>query len=430
MSSRRALLAGLGTVASASLAGCAGLLDGGERSTPDIDRSALAAAVPPVDLPVDPLPVALPESLVANHRERASALLDAVPERPAVPNAVVARRLERDRERAAERLTDGVDARGALDRLNGWRSIRRSAADLRGAYRAATGHDDAERVRLRRRVVRGGLAAFVSDLEYRARDPVEAVLVYAPIEELASDARRQIQPVFPYPDDPLSAVEAAGRAVGSVEDAVATFADARGVESAYTDAHSDLATHWVTLSEAAGRLDHSVARTLRPVEEYRRSGPDAFERDVSGTVAGRLFRMASTRARDGPDDVRDKRHAGEYARAVRQSARELVTAVVLKRVVEDVREDAIDDEVTRAAIVDAAARARDAFDALADATHPRLAAAIATTAANGYEGGRQYLGEQFYDPADALVAFEYAARSAAVAPQAADFVAERLAAAE
>lgn len=427
MTSRRTLLAGLATAASASLAGCASLTGREERSpTQSIDRVALAEAVPAVELPVDPLPVDPPASLVASHRDRARAVLADVPETLDLPNGVVERRIEDERDAAVEGLAAGSDATRPLERLADWRRIRRSSAEVRGAYRAATGLDDAETVRVRRRAVLGGAGALAADIEYRAADPVEALLVYSTVEELVADAQHQARPVFPYPADPKSAVDDAGQAVGSVEDAVATFADARGLRSAYHDAHPDADAHWLALSEAASSVDRSVDATLRPVREYHEEGPDAFDRDVSGTLGGRLFRAAYYRARDGPDDVRDKRQAGDDAMAVRQSARNLVAAAVLKRVVADVEAEAVDEEVTADAIERAASQARTAIQRVERGDHPRLAAAIADVAVGSYEGGREYLGERFFDPEDSLVGFEDARRYAALAPQAADFVAERI----
>lgn len=431
MTSRRALLAGLGTAASATLAGCASITGSDEQSPEQsIDRMALQRAVPAVELPVDPLPITPPDSLATSHRDRAASLLDDVPESPDVPNGVVASRLGQDRERAAEHLAEGSDESRPLERLRDWRAIRQSAAEVRGAYRAATGLDDAESVRVRRKAVRSGLGALAADVEYRASDPVEAVLVYGGIEELVGDAQRHARPIFPYPDDPQTAVEDAGQAVGAVEDAVATFADARGLRSAYHEARPDANRQWVTLAEAAGSIDYSVDSTLQPVRQYSEQGQAAFDRDVSGTVGGTLFRAAFHRARDGPDDVRDKRQAGDYALAIRQSARNLVAAVVLKRVVADVEDEAVDDEVTADGIEQTAAAARAAIERVEAADHPRLAASIAAVAAQSYGGGLDYLGERFYDPADALVGFEYARRYAELAPQAAAFVAERLAAAD
>jgi len=427
MTTRRTLLTGVGTIVATSLAGCASLRGTGDQASKRIDPGEIGA-VEPVTVPVSTLPVAIPPSLVERHRTRAADLLGSVPTDPAIPNEVVVDRLQNDRERVAKRLADGSDASDQVDRLDDWRHVRGEAANLSGAYRAATGTDDGPAVDERRRTIRGGLGAFAADVDYRAADPVEAVVVHATLEELRDTAERLTRPIPPYPQSPEAAVEQAGDAVERVETAAASLADARGIREAYLGDRPSVTSQWSTLADAGRQVEVAADIARRPLERYRTSDPgDVFDRDVRGTATGQLFEIAARRIRPPALDAGDLRRDGEYARALLDSGRSLAAIAALRSVVDTIESGGGVESVTAESVTTAAATARQAIRSLGDGPHPHLSVAIASPAVANYRSGRRHLEESYFDAHDAWVAFRYATLLARAASQAADYVAARLA---
>lgn len=427
MTTRRQLLAGIGTGVTTALAGCV-FRDGPAADDETIDPSTFDGEIPAITVPLSPLPVSLPETTVDRHRTRARELFDSVPSDPSIPNGAVAARLQREREHVRERLEEGSEAAETIDVLDDWRNARGDAANLVGTYRAATGSDDGDRVTRRRRQVRTALGEFVADLEYRAGDPVEAVLVYATIETTLGSVRRRVRPMDPYPTSPLSAVERAGDAVEAVEDAVAGLADAQVVHETYLSERDGPDEHWSQLIDASRVLDMATHRTREPIEAYvEEYDPESvFDRDV-GPLAASLYRSASRRVASGEGNVREyrRRGHGEYATATLEATRNLVDIAVLRSVANEIEAGAFDREVTAASIEAAAERARSAVDALAGSIHPHLAVAIARPAIWAYENGARAVGERYFDPHDAEASFRHATMFARVAPEAADYLVAR-----
>lgn len=427
MTTRRSMLAGVGTLAATTLAGCASLRGTDDTASERIEPGDVGP-VEALPVPVSTLPVAIPQSLAKAHRTRASDLLDSVPTDPSVPNGVVAKRIQADRERVQKRLTAGSDAAEQLARLEDWRHVRGDAANLSGAYRAATGTDDGAAVAERRRSVRAERNAFAATIEYRASDPVEAVLVHATLEDLLGTAERLTRATPPYPDSPAAAVEQAGDVVERVETAAASVADARGVREAYLRDRSSVTSHWATLAEAGRQVEVAADIARRPLERYRTSDVgDVFDRDVEGTLAGQLFEIAARRIRPAVDDAGDMRRDGEYARAILDSGRTLGAIAALRSVVDAIESGGLDESLSPKSVTDAATAARQATESLGTGPHPHLTVALAYPAVANYRAGRRYVEDSYFDARDAWVDFRYAALLARAAPQAADYVAARLA---
>jgi hypothetical protein len=135
VTSRRQLLAGLGTTGVAILAGCSGLpfSDDSEDVTlpPDVVGS--------ITWPESPFPVEIPASLTEAHDERVRELLAAVPDDPSIPNRAIAEELRSERERVTERLDNDIDDPWPTDELSEWRSLRKAAAAVRGTSAGAGG---------------------------------------------------------------------------------------------------------------------------------------------------------------------------------------------------------------------------------------------------------------------------------------------------
>jgi hypothetical protein len=429
MTTRRRFLAGIGTAAATGLAGCSSLGGPDERESEEIDSSAFGDGVPGIVWPASPFPVSLPASLLETHRTRASQLYSSVPASPPIPNEVVANEVAEDREYLGTRMEEGSDATITLEAIDDWRSIRGSAAHLRGTYRAATGSDDAADVADRRETVRAELGEFVADLEYRATDPIEAVLVYAPVEALLGDVRQYVRPIHPYPDTPLTAVEKAGDAVRDGEVATASLTDARGFRETYLADRDSVDRQWSRLIDVSRTLDHAVHRTRETVGEYvQQYDPGSvFDRNL-GPVPEELFRVASRRVESGSGRDREyERYGhGSYARAILDSTQELAAIAALDRVVDGIESAGFAAEATVTAVNNAAADARSAVESLGEATNPHLAIAVARPGIGSYAGARRRLDERYFDPADAQASFRYAAMYARVAPQAADYLVDRL----
>ncbi|MFW5903535.1 MAG: hypothetical protein ACOCS7_02225, partial [Halolamina sp.] len=430
MTTRRRFLAGVGTAAAVTLAGCSSLGGPEERERDEIDPEAFEGEIGALTWPASPLPVHLPESLVATHRTRATELYASVPADPSIPNEVVAERLDEERGHLETRLDEESDAGPALEALDDWRYTRGSAANLAGAYRAATGEDDGADVRDRRRTIRADLGDFVADLEYRAADPIEAVQIYATVEDLLGDVRRRVRPVHPYPDSPTAAVEQAGDAVEDVEDAAASLADAREIRDTYLADRESVTSQWSRLIDGSRSMDYALGRTRETAGEFLQE-PDpgsVFDRDLT-RLAERLYMTASRRVdagSGGPGEFERRGH-GEYATAILDATRELAAIAVLRNVVDGIESGQFADDVTAQSVIDAADEARSAVDALADATDPTLAVAVARPGFGAYQGGRRDLEDHFLAPADAQAAFRYTAMYARVAPEAAGYLVDRLA---
>ncbi|WP_049987109.1 hypothetical protein [Halobellus rufus] len=425
MTSRRRLLAGIGTLGVAGLAGCSGLPVLGsddEREYVDLPPDAAGS----IEWPDSPFPVDVPGRLADDHRERAEALLAEVPTDPSVPNGAVAEELRADRERAAERIDDGVEEPWPTDGLDAWRSRRNDAAALFGAYRAATGEDDADEIESHRRGVRSALGSLAADHEYRASSTLEAVLAHEPIEGLLADCRRRTRPDPAYPDDPVAHPFRAGDAVGRVDLARATLADAGRLRAVYLNERDDPPSQWSALIDASDRLAVAVSRTRATVRDFLDVYEPPFRADLDGTPARALFRRASGQVSASTDDQEERRDDGDYATAVIEAGQALAAVEALRAAIEGIRDGAYQDPVSVESVEETADRARDAIAAIEGSEDARLAARLARPAFGTFEYLPEYIEDGYIDAARAQGDLAWAELYARAVPPATAFVVERL----
>lgn len=190
---RRRLLALSGTGALAALAGCSGLLGGGERA---LDAGALAEAVAG-DAPTVPetLPVDIEASFVDEQRSIARSSLDGVPapfDREEIPNGVIRERLNDVYEVATESLREVDEGETPYVRLERANRARATAHQVRTGWRAIeaglTRADLAESVP----TIRGSIDEAAARWSHVGDDPVRATVVHAEIENELRAARNWV----------------------------------------------------------------------------------------------------------------------------------------------------------------------------------------------------------------------------------------------
>lgn len=436
MTTRRRLLAGC-AAGLAGLAGCSGLSDlpgMGEDSPERVDVRAVAGDLSRAALPESAFPATVPPALAEAHRERARELLSDVPTDPAIPNGAVRSELVDERERAASDL-DGEEPahEWAVRALDDWRYRRSEAATVRGAYRAATGEDDGDALTERRQSIRGSLAEFAADWEYRAPDPVAAVLAHAPVESVVHDCRTRLQPRRPYPDDPVSAPFRAGDAVGDVERADAALADAAGLREAALEEWDGPPSRLGALVSGTEALRHSLAETTDEwLEWWLDADADDFDRDLEGAPARWLFDESRRRVQSWEREARQARERGDHATAVVDGAQALVATEVLETVVDGVQDGAYGGEVSEERLRETSRRTREAVqDALEersalDGNQSALIVALLRPALFTQRSLVDRLAEGYGSADRALGAFAWAELYARAVPDAVPFVAERL----
>jgi hypothetical protein len=426
VTTRRSVLAGVGTVAMAGLAGCSELPFGDRDQTrPDVSLPADVAG--DVEWPASPFPVAVPDSLPANHEDRARELLADVPESPSVPNEGVAADLGSDRAEAAGSLSDDVEEPWPGGRLSEWRSRRESAATVRGAYRAATGENDAEAVEERRRAVRTDLAGLVADHEYRAASPLEAVLVHEPMEELLADCRRRVRPRRGYPADPVARPFRAGEAVARAEDAQATLADARGLREAYLTSRDDAPSQWSALIDASDRLRLAVGRTQSAVDDFLDVSEPPFDADLQGTAGRELFETGRGQVEWTTEEFSKRRREGDYATGIVEAARSLAAIEAFRAAIEGIQDGGYQDEVTVETVRRTGQRAREAIDAARGSEHQAFVNRLLESPLGIVDGVAEQIERGFGDAPRIQGSLAWAELFARAVPPATAFTVERLA---
>jgi len=437
--SRRGVLAGAGA-GLAALAGCSVSL--GTDETADGEALRRLADEERFERPY-PHPLSIPDAMVTRHRERARALLDGVPVETDIPNELIATRIERERERLAERLDagasgaespDGQDDAGdaggpdgddgatasARDRLREARRRRREAAALRGTYRAATGGIDRADVERRRDAQRGRLAAFRAAWDYRAAAPVRAALVHAHLENLVDGAEHALTPWPQFPADPAADVEQVGYIAEKVEEAAAALDD---LERYREQVAGERTTGYrPALMAAATWLRRRARREAFRHEAYLDEGVEAFDRDLGESVARYRFVIAREVAREYSNrDLIDRIDAGGYANAVLFAATRRAAVTALAASVEAVESDETGGEVSVQRIEAARRRAREAIETALDRGPVGLLARLLGPAFTALDEARRELEHGASGtPARALGGYRYAAEFAETAADAAD----------
>lgn len=423
--SRRRFLGGLAAAGAAVTAGCSGLPFGGETRS-DGDRVSLSSdVIGPIDRPAWPVPAATAGSLVEAHETRARDLLSEVPADPDIANAAVAARIEDERERSLQR-TNGDPPEGWTGAvLAAWRRRRGDAATVRGAYRAATGVDDGADLVARRRAIREDRATLAADLEYRAGSVEEAVLAYEPIESLLAESARRVEPRVSYPADPVAEPFRAGEAVGDVERARATAADAAGLRSAYLDEEDEASPRWAPLIAAAGGLRGSVSRTRSTVRERADGGASSSDEDLSGTVAQELLAVSERRVESTVGGVREAADAGDHATVAAESGVALAAVDALRTADAEVSEGEYAEAPTRSSVRAAAERARSGVDTAVDGDDP-LATRLVRPAFETLERVADRIEEGYASPRRTQAELAFVDLYTGAVPRATAFVRDRL----
>lgn len=328
--SRRSVLATC-CAGMAGLAGCSSVGIGGNGDDePEYDRNRLGE-IARKEIPARPeaFPVTVTDGMVARHYDRARELLDAVPSRPTVPNGEVTKRLRDMREEVATAVADSEpdedrERRGA-ERLDRARHDRSDAAELLGAYRAATGELDPEWVADRRTRLRSDLRSFEREWTYRAGDPADALVVHAALEGYCDRVRRSAEAWPPVPADPVTAPLDVGEIVRGVEGGRATLSDATRLRDRYVATLDDPRSVRAAITAAAHRIHRRSSFAGRRMEEYARGGPDdlPFDRSLEGTPAIHFFDELQADVRYEGESAEEDRRVGNYASATLSSARRL-----------------------------------------------------------------------------------------------------------
>jgi hypothetical protein len=322
----------------AALAGCAELdVEIGEDEVEreyDVGPLAAMAGEEPPTRP-DAFPVDVTAELVERHYDRAREFVAAVPERPAVPNGVVAERLRGRRERAAEGIDDRPDAATGPARLGAARRARSEAARVNGAYRAAVGEIDRESVARSRGELRRDLHELAAESDYRGGDPAEALVVHAELEGLRGHARRSAEAWPSVPADPAADVFRVGEIVGSVEEGWAALGDAIRLRTRYLDGTDEPRSYRSAMTAAAHRLDRQASMDRRRVGEFLDTrAAEAFEGDVEGTPAAELYEETRRNVEFASDDADRERRAGDHATATLGAATELASLRTFRAVID------------------------------------------------------------------------------------------------
>jgi hypothetical protein len=374
--SRRSVLAACGA-GMAALAGCSAVgIRSGDDEDPDYDAGRLAA-IGREGAPSRPdaFPVTVTDEMTERHSERARELLDAVPERPEVPNGVVTRRLRDHREEVAEaldesRAEDGETEAGphgdeepGLERLSEARHDRADAAELLGAYRGATREIDPDWVAERRETLRSDRRSFESGRDYRGGEPGVALVVHAELEGYSDRARRSAVAWPPVPDDPATDPFSVGEIVRDLEAGRAALSDARRLRDRYLDGIDDPQPFRSAITVTAHRLDRRASFRWRGLHEYLDAGPDdlPFDRSLDGTPAIHLFARAKRTVDLAVRGAEEAMQAGNQANAVLAGTRRIAGLRAFESVIDAIEDGKYDspDDADRVA----AARA-DAVEAL------------------------------------------------------------------
>lgn len=341
--SRRRWLVACGTgmgMGMLGLAGCAAVRDRIERDDGlQFDPGALVdLAERPRPSPPGRFPVAIPPAQIEHHRERTRALLDAVPTAPDLPNEAMAARLRRERQSAAEALSDDEwDAStGPLDRLDGARYDRSRAAEVRAAYRAATGDLDRSAVVERRGRLRTDFHAFVEQWAYRAPDPVTALVVHRELEALVRETRDGTNAWPPFPNAPRDAVFRVGARVQSLERGRAALEDAAAIRERVVDSSSSVRSYRTTTTGAATQLERDLGHTAHRMDPYLDADESPLDRDIDDTPAGELYQTARHHA-DGAERAVERAMDRDHpATAILRAGTGLTALETLESVVEAV----------------------------------------------------------------------------------------------
>lgn len=328
---RRGLLAGLGTVALTSVAGCSALDREGDDAPPRLEpeevEAVLETAAPDVrrPAPVQPASQAIEDGL-----SRFDDLVDAVPEsisREQIPNGVVRQEVERARQ-------DAIDAREAVDaepdRLRALKAVgtaREYAREAAVGFEAVR-EDLAADVEAERNEARTAVGTRLAQVEYAGDDRERTLLLAFRLEELLTEVRRRLTyGLRPTEPNALDVAEAAG----DVEYGVATIDTVEALEAR----HAATVDDWIDFATtAAGALEStmvSLGRAGLPDSDTSAEevlGDEPERRDLQ-FLAGNAIGAVSRWQENLSSDLHEGRFASGIERAIRleRDARALDTVV-------------------------------------------------------------------------------------------------------
>ena len=361
---RRQLLGTLGAVGVGSITGCASLSNEEQSSTVSREVSLSDDAIEPIAYPKSPFPASIPSTIADTHQTRARELLKSVPKDITVPNGAIAQELRSNRRHAAESLGRSVQEPWPIKELATWRWRREEAATVRGAYRAATGTDDAEMVATRRETIAAEFHSFLAEHDYQAASAREALSVHKPIETLIARCRELLRPAVTYPDKPVAEPFRAGDALGRIELASATLTDIRVLHDTYLSAREETSAQHAELLQMADQLRRAVHRSYGDVQAVVNAEEPPLEAEILDTPARFLFNTARRRAESTKEDVDTSVEDGRYATAIIEAAHTFGHIETLRDVCAAIQNGKYQDTVSEESLQSAATAARDALTSL------------------------------------------------------------------
>ncbi|MFC7141618.1 hypothetical protein ACFQMA_17490 [Halosimplex aquaticum] len=236
-----------------------------------------------------PFPVEVAGSHVTASRDRAYAMLDAVPlplTADEMANGAMRDEIAEHAERARSRLSEAIEAPSVRERLERLADARGSARVAEGTWAAANDELSAAAVRANRRTTREAIDAFRENWAYVGDDDVvRALLVHDLVEEWAASARTGIEPDDRHVEGVVNALVVGERA-GSVEGARATLADAEHVGQRFRESLSDARSLRSTFADARDSLSSTIESRMADVPPESADLNGQLDANLDETVAG------------------------------------------------------------------------------------------------------------------------------------------------
>jgi hypothetical protein len=343
VSRRRFLATTLATLGVESgLAGCSALPDNDDPlDAPDYDMDAVKTLFQK-GFPSQPngFPVEVPTDRLDVHRSRTRELLDSVPASPDIPNEAVANQIAQDRKHLTEQLGEREPEPRPLQQLDRWRYYRGSAAEIWGAYAAATNQYDRSEFQERYEQLRTNYLDFEEMWDYRGADPIAALVLHRTLERLFSRGEDDVLSSGPFPRDPQSAVFQAGRLIRDHETATATLGDARALRSRYLADQSAPPSQRLRFVATSKRLFRSFIIERRPdtYEDALEEGREALGLSLEHGPDAAAFQSARRYAMQGDRIVREAWQQNDPAEATFRAARIRITRPAFRETVDAILE--------------------------------------------------------------------------------------------
>lgn len=335
---RRDVLAGLGTAAVATVAGCNRLQDESDAPTrfdADDVRTVLSTSTPEFQRPV---PVQPDGEAIEQGLTRCTDLVETVPSSISteeVPNGAVRREISQYRADAVEARGDVEDESEPFHALLSLREARATALRAAAAFQAIQ-NDLASSLERAQRELRTRVGTRLVQVEYTGDDRGRTLLLAFRLERALLGARRRVNRGFRTPDPNVLDV---GDLADDVEHAAATL-DATEALTARHDAETTEPTDFT----------NAIGTTLRATElSIGRSDPpdpDASERELFGRPLERrelqyLSQNALRSADRWREDLATARTEGRFAIGLDHAFRAERDARAFETVARRIEEDTI-----------------------------------------------------------------------------------------